>query len=179
MPGYVVLIRGINVGGNKKLVMAQFREVLTGLGLTDVATVLNSGNAVCTGAEQPTAELERTIAAAVQAQLGLRASCLVRTATQLRGVLEHNPLLEVATNGSRLMVLFLSARPAPDAAAEHDPVALDPGRVAVGDRVVYQWCPDGVLAAPDVATFLMRHWAVAVTGRNWNTVSKLGALLGG
>jgi len=42
----VALVRGINVGGNKKLVMAEFREVLAGLGLTAVRTHLNSGNAV-------------------------------------------------------------------------------------------------------------------------------------
>lgn len=46
MTGYVALLRGINVGGNKKIVMAELRELLTRLGYADVRTHLNSGNAV-------------------------------------------------------------------------------------------------------------------------------------
>ena len=86
---------------------------------------------------------------------------------------------DVADNGSRMMALFLSAAPDPEAAAAHDPVALDPDRVRVGDRVIYQWCPDGVLKAPDVSAFVMKHWKVTVTGRNWNTVTKLADMLSG
>ncbi|MFC5996762.1 hypothetical protein ACFQE5_21375 [Pseudonocardia hispaniensis] len=63
------------------------------------------------------------------------------------------------------------------AAAEHDPTALDPQRIRLGDRVIYQWCPDGILQAPDVSAFVMKHWNLVVTGRNWNTVTKLAALL--
>ena len=57
MARYVALLRGINVGGNKKVPMAQLRELLEGLGYTDVATLLQSGNAVFTSKERSPANL--------------------------------------------------------------------------------------------------------------------------
>ena len=47
----------------------------------------------------------------------------------------------------------------------------------LGDRVIYQWCPDGLMAAPNVLEFVERRLGVLVSARNWNTVTKLGAML--
>ena len=41
---YALLVRGINVGGKNKVVMAQLRQELTELGLENVETYINSGN---------------------------------------------------------------------------------------------------------------------------------------
>jgi uncharacterized protein (DUF1697 family) len=169
-----LLVRGVNVGG-KKLVMAELRALLTGLGLADVRTVLNSGNAVFTTDRTP-AELEPVLEAALADGLGVRARCLVRTGAELAVVREGHPFPALATNGSRMMALLTSADPTPEQLAADDPRLLDPGHVVLGERVVYQWCPDGVLAAPDVSGLLLRRWGVAVTGRSWNTVEKLVTL---
>ena len=77
------------------------------------------------------------------------------------------------------MAHFLSAAPHPDRLAAHDPRLLDPGRIELGDRVIYQWCPDGLLAAPPAGALAERHLGVTVTARNWNTVTKLAELLAG
>ena len=50
---YAALLRGINVGGNKKIPMAALRELMQGLGYADVVTHLQSGNAVFSSAQQP------------------------------------------------------------------------------------------------------------------------------
>ena len=50
---YAALLRGINVGGNKKIPMAALRELMQGLGYADVVTHLQSGNAVFSSAKQP------------------------------------------------------------------------------------------------------------------------------
>jgi uncharacterized protein (DUF1697 family) len=94
-------------------------------------------------------------------------------------VIEGNPLGDLATNGSKLMALFLSTAPDPKLVKAHDPRSLAPDEIRLGDRVIYQWCPDGVLAAPPAGAFAEKHLGVTVTGRNWNTVTKLGALLDG
>jgi uncharacterized protein (DUF1697 family) len=52
---YALLLRGINVGGNKKISMADLRTLLTRLGCADVATLLQSGNAVVTDRRKPAA----------------------------------------------------------------------------------------------------------------------------
>ncbi|NMH96780.1 DUF1697 domain-containing protein [Pseudonocardia acidicola] len=177
MPGYVALLRGINVGGNKKVAMADLRELLAGLGFTGVRTHLQSGNAVFGTRATTPDRLAGRIEQAVSRSFGIDVRCLVRTAAEMRAVVDGHPLAEVAGNGSRMMALFLSAAPEPALVVAHDPVVLDPERTRIGDRVIYQWCPDGVLKAPDVAGFVMKNWRVAVTGRNWNTVTALAELL--
>lgn len=143
---------------------------MTTLGYTDVRTHLNSGNAVFATATDP-AELAE--------QLGMRIRCLLRNRAELLSVIEDNPLRAVATDGSRMMVNFLSAPPDSALLAAHDPHKLDPATIFLGDRVIYQWCPDGVLAAPPAGGFAEKHLKVTVTARNWNTITKLATLLDG
>ena len=64
MPRYVVLLRGINVGGKNKLSMAALKEVLEDLGCENVATYINSGNVVLDSKKSASAlgdEIERLL----------------------------------------------------------------------------------------------------------------------
>ncbi len=175
MPAYVALIRGINVGGKKKLVMADLRELLSRQGYHDVRTHLNSGNALFTSASTDPVELAARIEQAVDTELGLDIRCLVRSASELSAVIEANPLTQHKTDGSKLVAHFLSAAPDPTLLAAHDPCNLAPETIVLGDRVIYQWCPDGILAAPPAGKFAEKHLGVTVTARNWNTVLALRA----
>ncbi|MGI9000360.1 MAG: DUF1697 domain-containing protein [Pseudonocardia sp.] len=177
MPRYVVLLRGINVGRAKRVAMADLRELLCGLGYTGVRTHLQSGNAVVTGDEADPAEHAARIRTTIADRLSLDVRCLVRTADELRAVIDGHPLAAVAGDGSKMMALFLSAAPDPTLLAAHDPIELDPDNARFGDRVIYQWCPDGVLAAPPISTFVERNLRQDVTGRDWNTVTKLATFL--
>jgi hypothetical protein len=76
-----------------------------------------------------------------------------------------------------MMVHILAARADPALLAEHDPTGTDPENSRLGDRVIYQWCPDGLLAAPPVGGIAEKRLGVAVTARNWNTLTKLADLL--
>jgi uncharacterized protein (DUF1697 family) len=171
------MLRGINVGGHKKVAMADLRALLTRLGFTDVATLLQSGNAVFNAPEALPDELAARIERALADEFSMSVRCMVRTGPELRAVIEGNPFADV-TQGSRFLALFLSANPDPELLAKYDPRNLAPSGVELGDRVIYQWCPEGILAAPNVHGFVEKNLKVAVTGRNWNTVTKLGVLLG-
>ena len=165
----VALLRGINVGTAKSVSMAQLASVFEGLGLTGVKTVLRSGNVVFEG-QASAAEL----ADAVLRGTGVRAEVLVLTASELRAIADANPLLEVATDGSKTFVTFLAERQtgllAPDAAA------LAPESMAVAPTAIYQWMPDGSLQTKVPRSF-WKSVTGTVTARNWNTVQKLLALL--
>jgi len=177
MPRYAALLRGINVGGKKKIAMADLRALLSGLGFTDVVTLLQSGNAVFTSPESAPDDLAQRIERAIAEGFSMPVRCLVRTGPELRAVIDGNPFTEAAVEGSRFLALFLAANPDPDLLTTYDPRPLAPSRVALGDRVIYQWCPEGILAAPNVSGFVEKKLKIAVTGRNWNTVTKLAALL--
>src|SRR3954447_6019221 len=179
MPRYAVFLRGINVGRAKQVAMADLRATLAGLGYEDVTTLLRRGNAVFTARARSAAKLEREIERTLKSELALESACLVRTAAELRAVVAADPFGEAASNGSRYLALFLSAQPSAAALREHDPRELAPEEIRLGDRVIYQWCPDGFLEAPALGPFVEKHLGVRTTGRNWNTVTKLLALADG
>jgi uncharacterized protein (DUF1697 family) len=176
VPRYVALLRGINLGKAKRVAMADLRELLGAVGYTAVRTHLNSGNALFSGDDADPAEHARRIEGAITERLGLDVRCVVLTADDLRAIVDGNPLADVATNGSRMMVHVLEPAPDPDLLAEHDPVALDPENARLGPRVIYQWCPDGVIAAPPVG-FPEKRFDITATARNWNTMTRLVELL--
>jgi uncharacterized protein (DUF1697 family) len=157
--------------------MADLRALLSGLGYEDVRTHLNSGNAVVSARRTSPDRVAAKVQKALAEQHGLEAGCVARTGEELHAVIAGHPWPDTATDGSKMLAHFLSADPDPALLEAHDPRSLDPERIALGERVMYQWCPGGVIAAPMAAAWLEKHTGVVATGRNWNTVTKLAALL--
>jgi uncharacterized protein (DUF1697 family) len=177
VPRYAVLLRGINVGRAKRVAMADLRSLLEDAGYTAVRTHLNSGNVVLTGEDADPADHAERIEGLIREQLGMEVRCAVLTADELRAVVEGNPFADVVDNGSRMMVCVYVRPIDPALAAGHPPVPQDPDRARVGDRAVYQWCPDGLMAAPDIGPYVKQRLAADVTARNWNTITKLAELI--
>jgi uncharacterized protein (DUF1697 family) len=173
---YVALLRGINVGANKRISMADLRTLITGLGHTDVATHLQSGNAVFTSTINDPDQVVRALEQRIDAELGMRVDCLVRTAAQMRAVVDHNPLAEVATDPAKHVVTFLSAALDPAKLAAIDPADYAPEQFHVVEREIYMWFPDGIRDARLGRVPWDRRFGVVASGRNWNTVKKLADL---
>lgn len=174
----IALLRGINVGGNNMVPMARLREVIEGLGHTEVRTHLQSGNVILTASSPP----ERTAAAlekAVAAGFGIRIRILVRTRDELATVVAESPYAARETDGARLFVLFLSDPLDPARLDGVDPEGYGSERFHVGRREIHMWCPDGYRDAQLPKVLTDRRLGVAVTARNWNTVTKLLAMAGG
>jgi uncharacterized protein (DUF1697 family) len=177
VPRYVVLLRGINVGRAKRVAMADLRALLEGLGYTAVRTHLNSGNVVLTGDEADPAEHSARIETALRNRLRMDVRCVVLTAEELHTIVDGHPFADVADNGSRMMAYVYLTPVDPALVAGHGPIPQDPEHARVGARAAYQWCPEGLMAAPEVGGYLAEHLGVAVTARNWNTMTKLAELL--
>ncbi|WP_371618534.1 DUF1697 domain-containing protein [Streptomyces sp. NBC_00454] len=178
---YAALLRGINVGGNKKVPMAELRTVLAGLGHTDVETYLQSGNAVfATAAKKAPEALARELEAAIEAHFGFRVPCLVVDGTYLRAVADACPFPAAELEGKQLHATFCSEQPAESRFASIDGPAYLPEEYRVGDRVIYLYAPNG-LGRSKLGEALARPAVVKgldVTSRNWNTVAKLVELTG-
>src|SRR5688500_19506326 len=106
MPRYVALFRGINVGKAKRVAMADLRTLLGRLGYTDVATLLNSGNAVFTGKAEPVVRHAARIRDAVAKTLGVEAHVVVKSAKDIAAIVKGNALA-AATDPSRLLVALV------------------------------------------------------------------------
>ena len=171
----VALIRGINVGRAKRVAMADLRALVEDLGYHDVRSLLNSGNVVFTAPRTAPGVAAARIEESLATKLGVSARITVLTAAELAAAVTENPLLEVASNHSRLLVAVL--RTAADRSKLEPLLKQDWGTeaLAVGQRVAYMWCADGILASR-LAEAVGRALGDAVTSRNWATVLKLHAL---
>jgi uncharacterized protein (DUF1697 family) len=162
MARVAALLRGVNVGGNRKLPMAELRATLADAGYGEVRTHLQSGNVILESAKRP-ATLERELGKLLGVQV------LVRTHAELADVVARDPFGELATNPSRYFVTFLSA-----------PVSEVPGlesgdgeQFVLGGREIYAWLPDGVRNSKRAQLLTERRLGVVPTTRNWNTVTRL------
>jgi uncharacterized protein (DUF1697 family) len=168
----IVLLRGINVGGNRRVAMADLRTLIASLGYGGVRTHLQSGNVIVESGHRPK-RLKAVIEQGLAAELGLEIEVFVRTRDELAAVIARDPLGAVADNPSRYFVSFLSGKPA--AAAIRAAGAADAGRerFVVHGRELYAWHPDGVRDSTLAKLLSERRLGVSATARNWNTVTKL------
>lgn len=182
MDRYLALLRGINLGSRKRVLMAELRTLLTGLGHGEVSTYLQSGNALFTSARTDSEELAAEIEQALSRELNVAARCLIRRREDLQRVVDTNPLGDAATDPARLVVTFLNVRPDPALLADIDAEAYLPDRFAPGEQEIYTWHPDGMRDAKLTNVFFEKKLGgkttdVVGTARNWNTVTKLLALM--
>lgn len=183
MTRYALLLRGVNVGGHRKLPMADLKTVLAGLGHTDVSTYLQSGNAVVTAKRTTVAKLAAQVQDALAAELGVQTRVLARTHSELAAVVAANPFPDAAADKPAwLHVAFLTAAPDKKAASALDADALAPDEFALGDHAVYLRfvnSPGRSRLVEIVTKAVLKSSPDAVaTARNWNTVLKLTELTG-
>ena len=177
MTALVVLLRGINVGRHKRVKMADLRALLEDAGYRDVRTLLQSGNVVLDTDEDPGTVAGR-IEAALAERLGFAVGVVVRTGEELAAVVAANPLGDVATDGSRHFVVFLSHALEPGALAALESREFVPERWVARERELFLWCPAGVQDSPLMKAATDPRGGPTATARNWNTVTKLLDLVG-
>ena len=177
MPTFVALLRGVNVGKGKRVPMAALRDLLTGLGYTDVATLLNSGNAVFRAAKCATARHAAKVAAAIASELGVEVPVIVKSASELAAIVSECPFPVAAAEHSRFLVAFVQDAGALADLAAIEPLVVAPERFARGRHAAYLLCANGILQGKAGAALLGKAGRAATT-RNWATVLKLHALAG-
>ena len=138
-------------------------------------TVLRSGNVVFEGEETLAADAAARVEAAVRKATGVQSSVLLVSGRRFIAIADANPLLEVATDGSKSFVSFVG-QSIPSDLERPDPSDLAPEVLHVGEDAIYQWIPAGFLKTVVPKSF-WKQFDSAVTTRNWNTVNKILALL--
>lgn len=172
---YIALLRGVNVGRAKRVPMADLCKLVGSLGFSDVKSVLNSGNVVFTGPAAAPAKVAAAIEEMLVLRLGVAARVIVLDKHELSTIVEENSLLPVATDHSRLLTFVLADASLRDALEPLHGQDWAPGALALGQRAVYVWCPDGVLDSAAAAA-VGKQLGDKTTSRNWSTLSKLHAL---
>jgi uncharacterized protein (DUF1697 family) len=176
---HVGLLRAVNLPRHNKIRMADLRAFLTGLGMQDVRSLLQSGNVVFRSAGNSAAQLERTFAAAAAKRLDLEADFFVRTAGEWKAMIAANPFhKEAERDPGHLLVVFLKEAPSPERVAALQSAIKGREVVRAKGRHAFVVYPDGVGRSRLTSTLIEAKLATRSTGRNWNTVLKLAALAG-
>jgi uncharacterized protein (DUF1697 family) len=176
MGRHVALLRGVNVGGHKRVPMAEWRALLGTLGCTEVQTLLNSGNAVFSSGVRSTATLAQRIRASLQQGLKVDVPVIVKTAEEFAAIEAGNVLAAQDFDPSRLLVAFAASSKDLEPLAGLQDLVRAPEKLWLGTHALYLWCPDGILQSR-AAEALLGQRGQALTTRNWGTVTKIGALL--
>jgi len=167
---YVVLLRGINVGGKTKVPMAALRDVCAAAGCEDVVTYIQSGNVVLTS-RLSEKKLQASLEERIAAEFGFGPAVMVRTAREMAAVVDGNPY--PGADESSVHVGFLHSPPAAPAARCLAAIDCGAEQVTVVGRDLYLHLPNGMGRA-NLPTQIDRCLRPAqVTVRNWRTVTKL------
>ncbi len=174
MTSFIALLRGINVGGNRKVAMPKLRELCAKAGLPDVQTYVNSGNLVF-AAKDKAGRLEERIEAAIAAHHGFKVDVIVRSAKEWSGYVRGNPFPDASEKHPHLVHLLVPKRPLGcEVIAAFSAKAAGDERVESVGEVVWVYYAQGA-ARSKLAVVPGR---TPVTARNWRTVLKLAEMAG-
>lgn len=170
---YAMFLRGINVGGHKKVPMADLRALVSQqTGDAHVQSYIASGNVVFRAADRADA-LTQDLGKAIAEACGFEVPLLLLTADQIADVVTGCP--EPGAQGNLLHAYLCYADPAldPDAVAG---LRTATEAVTVKDRTVWLSAPDGI-GRSKLAAKMETLLGVEVTARNWNTIQKVAAMV--
>jgi uncharacterized protein (DUF1697 family) len=172
MGSAIVLLRGINLGPNRRVPMAELRALFSAAGFEDVRTYLQSGNLVLSN-DVPPQELEERSERLIAERFGLDVPVVARTRDELAAVVERNPLRDVAVDPKRYQVSFLAEEPEQGMVEQLAGLAAPGERLIAAGRELYAWHPDGVARSKLWATLGGSRLGIKATARNWTTVETL------
>ena len=155
--------------------MASLRLLLTNLGYKQVTTLLNSGNAVFSAPNAPSSTFAQAIAKALADEFKFEVSVVVKSAQELRRIVDENPLVLAADDHTRLLAVFAQTPSAFACLAGAAELVVPTEQFLLGKHAAYFHCPAGILQSR-AGEALLGKVGKMVTTRNWATVLKLQAL---
>jgi uncharacterized protein (DUF1697 family) len=174
MTVYIGLLRGINVGGNHKIKMAELKALLEELGLRRVQTYIQSGNLVFE-ADEAEDELRTAMESAIEGRFGFPVPVVLRTADELAAIVRTNPYSpDQLEEGWSIHVLFYPKPISPEQIEALPDLDIGQDEYLHDGREIYQLYRRSMLDSklPQKLGKLKGG-----TDRNWKTMAKLQAMV--
>jgi uncharacterized protein (DUF1697 family) len=173
------MLRGINVGGHKKIKMDILKQLHVELGYTNVQTYIQSGNVIFQTMNNDSIAVEKTISEQILKVTGLEVPELVLKLAEMKQIVENNPFtLDSTKNTASFHVTFLSAIPDTTSIEKLKSTDYGADQFKLLDKVIYVYCPTGYGNTKLTNTFFENKLKVTATSRNWKTVNELVRLAG-
>lgn len=171
MKSFISMLRGINVGGQKKVRMADLKSLYETLGFGNVQTYVQSGNVVFDSPEENAARLQKSIEAQIEKAFGFSVPVLIRTADDFKRILESHPFKN--EEAIRVLVTFLYEHPEASKLEDLSRYKDKVDQFAVGEQEIFLFCPGGYGKTKLSNTFFENKLDVIATTRNWKSVNAL------
>lgn len=172
---YLIFLRGINVGGHKKVPMGELKSCLETTGYQDVKTVLNSGNVFAKSMLKSTKEVEAQLTHLLEETFGFHIPVIARKATAIKTLMESNPFSEITlTQDIRRYISFLK-QPLDKTILELPyPTNISGFKILgfTGSEVI-SILNVSKTKSVDAMRVLEQNFGKKITTRNWNTLEKL------
>ena len=173
---FIVLLRGINVGGRNMIPMADLRALCSKSGMTDVVSYIQSGNLVLS-APGNSASVEAEIERLIERRFKLSVAVIVRRASDWPAYMKGNPFAgESKSEGNRVMLALSKRAPLAGAVEGLQERAANLERVRQAGDALWIHFPEGSGTSKLSPAVFDRLVGSPVTIRNWRTVLKLGEM---
>ncbi|HPE84122.1 MAG TPA: DUF1697 domain-containing protein [Aequorivita sp.] len=174
MQTYIALLRGINVGGHKKLKMEDLKLLCEDLGFEDVVTYIQSGNVVFSAKEEK--DISDKIAKEIEKRFGWEVPVLVKTADAIEKILKDCPFEEAKKAEAYFMLL--ATPPKKELMEAVSEISYPNEEFMLTPDCVYIHFGNGYGNAKLNNNFFEKKLEVAATTRNYRTLAKLVEMAG-
>ncbi len=172
MKKYIAILRGINVGGKRKILMADLKVLLTKMGLQDITTYIQSGNIVFFS-NLSARKIEETIKQAIFKKYGFDVPVMIRTSEEIKIIFNNNPFLPNEKNIDKLYVTFLSENPVLENIDHLKKMDFNGDQFVIDKSQVYLFFSEKYSKSKLSNNLIESKLKVTATTRNWKTVRTL------
>ena len=177
MTKYIAILRGINVGGKRKILMADLKELFIEIGFADIQTYIQSGNIIFnTKRKDDNIELANKIEQSIAKNYDFKVPVIVRNVEELNEAISNNPFFE-KNDIERLHLTFLKEVPETEKLDKIKTYDYSPDKFEIKDKNVFVYCSGKYSDSKLTNKFFESKLKVLATTRNWKTVLKLLELL--
>ncbi|MEZ4803586.1 MAG: DUF1697 domain-containing protein [Gelidibacter sp.] len=173
MKTYIILLKGINVGGHKKVPMAELRELLTKEGFQNLKTYIQSGNVVLQSSETAS-KVEAKMQKAIKSHFGFEVSVIVKTNKELQAIFDASPFSK-NTKEKSYFIMF-NKTPDKELLKEVESISFENEEVILKKDALYFYSSVGYGNAKFNMNTYEKKLKVTGTARNFNTMVKLLSL---
>ena len=177
MTKYISILRGINVGGHRKILMKDLKELYSSLGLKNVSSYIQSGNLVFESSKSHT-ELEATIHKAIEKKYGFDVPIIVRNKEEIEEAIQNNPYIEEdLSNITQVAMTFMKSTPSSENIEALKGAIETKDEYQIIGKNIYILLQRKYHETKLSNNFFEKKLGVECTTRNWKTVLNLKSML--
>lgn len=167
----IAILRGINVGGKRKILMKDLKVLCEKLEWKNIKTYIQSGNIIFKST-QKNIDLAHKLQQAIAQQYDFEVPVIVMNVEELKTAIDNNPFYE-NTAIEQLHLTFLSTLPNTTDIKQIENTDFTPDAFKIKDKNIFIYCEGKYHKSKLTNNFFEKKLKVIATTRNWKTVLKL------